>query len=89
MNESIVNAYKYAFRNMIQGDLLVCITREPDESIKVEVRDNGNGLPEDFDMDRNAGSGLNIARVLVEQLGGTLTAGKSNGESVFSFSFYV
>ena len=49
------------------------VLRHHDGRIDVEVRDNGCGLPEGFDIDRTRSLGLSIVRDLVRsQLGGTI-----------------
>ncbi len=49
---------------------------------KVEVRDNGKGIPESFDLDQDAHTGLSIVRNLVERdLNGKLTLCRKDGTS--------
>lgn len=38
----------------------------------LEIRDDGRGLPDGFDVERTGSLGLTIARQFAEQLGGTL-----------------
>ena len=55
---------------------------DPDE-LFVEVRDNGRGLPPDFDLERGTGLGLALVRDLVRtQLGGTITPTSDHGTVV-------
>ncbi len=48
--------------------------------LRVEVRDDGRGLPEDFDIGRTTSLGLSIVRDLVmSQLGGVITMTRGEG----------
>jgi two-component system, sensor histidine kinase PdtaS len=38
----------------------------------LRIRDNGQGLPQDFDIEKTRSLGLSIARQFAKQLGGTL-----------------
>jgi two-component sensor histidine kinase len=55
------------------------------EGLLLIVRDDGRGLPQDFDPARSRGLGLSIVRTLVEEdLGGSLslTPGEGAGISI-------
>ena len=56
------------------------------EQVAVTVRDDGAGLPEDFDLAEPGGLGLALALGLAGQLGGTLTA-RNDGGAVFTLRF--
>jgi two-component system, sensor histidine kinase PdtaS len=59
------------------------VFRHDPEALHVEVRDNGRGLPEGFDLERSTGLGLAIVRDLARtQLGGTIAASSENGTVV-------
>jgi two-component sensor histidine kinase len=63
-----------------QVDLV--FSHDPD-SLRVEVRDNGCGLPPGFDLASGTGLGLALVRDLVRsQLGGTITASTDRGTVV-------
>ena len=58
------------------------LTRE-DDHLRVYVRDNGVGLPPDFDIDNTTSLGLSIVRGLVlTQLGGTISMRTDGGTVV-------
>lgn len=89
MNELIANALEHAFGDGRPGRL--CIHLEQDgPRITVSVADDGRGLPADFDLERNDGLGLQIARTLVEKdLVGTLQlASRPGGGSQATLTFY-
>ncbi|MCB0792416.1 MAG: PAS domain S-box protein [Flavobacteriales bacterium] len=82
LNELISNALKHAFPNERQGRIRVGVHAE-DRRIRVEVSDNGVGLPEDFDDERDANLGLQLVHTLVDQLDATLERPKGRGARYF------
>ena len=74
LTELVQNATEHAFGEG-PGHLEVCVDRSPG-TLRVRVRDDGRGLPPDFDAGASPSLGLSIVRTLVEsELGGTLTLG--------------
>lgn len=73
MNELIANALEHAFSlSARSGQLRIDLVQEGPQ-VTVTVRDNGRGLPPDFDIEQARGLGLRIARTLAEKdLAGTL-----------------
>jgi two-component system, sensor histidine kinase PdtaS len=71
VSELIQNALEHGFADR-GGTVTVELRREP-EGLRLVVRDDGAGVPEDWDLDSDARLGLRIALTLVEsELGGTL-----------------
>ena len=64
----ITNAAKYAYQDDQRGTIWVRVGRDPNDVIELSVRDEGRGLPADFDMDSASGLGLQIIRALSTQL---------------------
>lgn len=72
LNELLQNAVEHAFRDGRKGSVSVCIERN-DAHLRVDVRDDGVGLPPGFDLDRDGGLGMQIVDTLVHsQLAGTM-----------------
>lgn len=69
VNELVSNALKYAFPDNQKGVLSMEI-KENDNKIELNIRDNGVGMPENFDFDKNDSLGLQLVFTLVEQLDG-------------------
>jgi two-component sensor histidine kinase len=79
LNELVCNAMEHGFRNRKDGKLEIELDWDEDE-ILLRVRDDGDGLPEGFDLATSKGLGLQIARTLVEKdLRGRM--GIANGEA--------
>lgn len=71
VGEVVTNAMKYAHPSGIAGVIAVDCSRNGD-SLRIEVTDDGVGLPENFDPLKNAGLGLRLVHSLAKQLGAKL-----------------
>jgi PAS domain S-box-containing protein len=79
LNELISNAAKHALAGRQDGRLSVRLI-EAEEGLRLEVTDNGPGLPDGFEPDRDASVGLQVVRTLVERdLSGKLTLSGGKG----------
>jgi two-component system, sensor histidine kinase PdtaS len=84
LTELVHNSLEHAFGPGDRGTMSVDLTRDA-EGLLLIVRDDGRGLPKDFDPARSRGLGLSIVRTLVdEDLGGalSLTPGEGAGISI-------
>jgi two-component sensor histidine kinase len=77
LNELVGNAAKHAFgkdgRGARRNGLSVSLRGENEELV-LRVKDNGPGLPADFDLARHSQVGLDVVRTLAERdLDGRLT----------------
>jgi len=73
LNELISNAYKYAFEGRERGEISVELKRTSEGNLQLEVADNGNGLPLDFDLERAKSLGLKLVNILTRQLNGQMS----------------
>jgi len=79
LTELVHNSLEHAFGPGGRGTVSVDLTRDS-EGLLLIVRDDGRGLPQDFDPARSKGLGLSIVRTLVEDdLGGSLSITPSEG----------
>lgn len=85
LNELITNAYKHAFPEAKEPVITVSLKKSGDE-IMLQVKDNGIGLPPDFEIDEATTLGTTLIRTLVQQLSGKLEL-YSNGGACFSITF--
>ena len=80
--ELVHNAIEHGLGPRATGQVVVSMRRLPGE-LFLQVRDDGAGLPDDFDLGSSAHLGLAIVRTVVEDdLRGTLTFGGSRGTTV-------
>ena len=71
--EFITNCAKYAYPNQTQGDVWVDIERDKDGHLSISVRDEGAGLPADFDPSKARGLGMRLINAFIKQLNAKLT----------------
>jgi two-component sensor histidine kinase len=82
LTELVHNSLEHAFGPNDRGTVSVDLTRDT-EGLLVIVRDDGRGLPADFDPATTKGLGLSIVRTLVEEdLGGTLSLTGGEGAGI-------
>jgi two-component sensor histidine kinase len=68
--ETVANAIEHGFAVRDAGLVEVSMRRDAAGAVTVEVADDGDGLPEGFDLAASNSLGLSIVRALAEQLGG-------------------
>jgi two-component sensor histidine kinase len=71
--ELVTNAVKYAHPAGVAGQIRLACRRNPDDSITIDLSDDGVGLPEGVDPMKNGHFGFRVVRSLVDQLGATMT----------------
>jgi two-component sensor histidine kinase len=90
INELLTNAFKYAFQKSGEGKLYVGFHEKIEAGKKtvfsLEVKDNGQGLPADLDVQTTPTLGLQLVTLLTEQLSGKLRVFRSKGTR-FQVSF--
>lgn len=78
--ELLTNALKYAFQTETGGVINVNAAYVPDQRIQMVIKDNGCGLPPDFDPHSKQSLGLRLVTELIEdQLEGSWTLEKDHG----------
>lgn len=78
VNELLTNVMKYAFSGKGRGSVRLDVTAY-DGTVILTLRDDGNGLPGDFDLERSSGLGLSLIKMLLEQFNGTLAMRSDRG----------
>lgn len=72
LNEVISNALKHAFPEGGTGTIHVSLHTTGTGQRELRVRDNGVGLPEDFDPDQDTSLGVQLITILAQQLQGSV-----------------
>jgi two-component sensor histidine kinase len=78
INEIITNSLKYAWPDHQKGSIWVRLSQE-EQNVVLEVSDDGQGLPEQFDKMNTETLGLQLIATLNEQLEGKLEVSNQNG----------
>jgi PAS domain S-box-containing protein len=86
INELISNIFKHAFPASRKGKITVEMKRLPGSLIYLKIRDNGVGLPKNFNVEKCESLGLKLVRTLAMQLDGKLSIKSSKGAE-FSIEF--
>jgi len=82
MNEILSNAYKHAFKGRKHGSIDISAAQENGQII-ITVRDDGIGIPDDFDISGSNSLGMKLIRTLVQhQLKGSLMVKNKNGTQI-------
>jgi two-component sensor histidine kinase len=83
--ELVTNAARHAYVGSSGGEIQVTLTRAlaPPEAISLAVRDDGVGLPAEFDITRGGGLGTRIIGSLVAQMGANIAIRRHNPGSEF------
>lgn len=81
LNELISNALKYAFKNQEQGNILVVLKKNSQELL-LQVKDDGVGLPPDFDPENSNSFGYEVIQAMAQKLRARLNIDGSSGTDV-------
>ncbi|MEP4532700.1 MAG: sensor histidine kinase [Cyclobacteriaceae bacterium] len=79
INELVSNAFKYAYKDIAEPMLELRLLDEGNSRFQLSVKDNGMGLPPEFDLAEAKSFGLKLVNLLVKQLNGTINIEQSNG----------
>lgn len=81
INELVSNSFKYAFKNTAEPKITIMLSNGgPD--VKLIVKDNGCGLPDDFENRSKGSIGHMIVKTLAGQMNGNVEFKNNNGTEV-------
>ena len=72
VNELLTNALKHGFADGRSGVVQLTVGSAPDDRVRLQVADDGIGLPADFESSRQKSLGLQLVNDLTRQLRGSL-----------------
>lgn len=87
INEIVVNAFKHGFENKDSGVIRVSMKEQNGTAVLI-ITDNGEGIPDDFDIQQSSSLGMMLIDTFKNQLGAELEVDTGNGTR-FTFSFTV
>jgi PAS domain S-box-containing protein len=80
INELVTNSLKHAFSGKEEGEISIFLSQISEEDFELKIRDDGNGIPEDFNIENQGSLGLQIVTLLAEkQLHGSLSVNRNGG----------
>ena len=82
LNELISNAFKHAFQDRSFGTIQIELRGEENRLTTLAVRDDGVGIPDNFDLAHTKSLGLQLVVSLSKQLGGTVKYYHEDGTTV-------
>ncbi len=89
LNEILSNALKHAFPEGRSGKITISIELIQKNRCQIIVTDDGVGLPEKIDLETAEGLGLQLIKILTNQIDGTIEINRDKGTTfkiVFPFS---
>jgi two-component sensor histidine kinase len=87
VNELVTNALKYAFPESRGGRIDIDLHPIDDERIRLAVRDNGVGFPDDVDFETSDSLGLTLVRMLADQVQGEVVLQEEGHGAEFIMTF--
>ena len=84
INELVLNAGKYAYPDSLEGSIWVRLSQAEREAVLISVRDEGVGLPADFNPTSSKRLGTRLVNALAKQLGAELTRASSGKGTSFT-----
>jgi two-component sensor histidine kinase len=85
-NELITNAAKYAYQGRPDGKVHVRLRQANDGNVELSVRDEGDGLPQGFDIRKAKGLGTRIINALSQQLNARIVVNRLHPGTEFVVS---
>ncbi|MGN8056247.1 tetratricopeptide repeat-containing sensor histidine kinase [Pedobacter sp. 22163] len=82
INEAITNIFKYAFPNSHGGKVIISLKECQADHYKLFIKDNGIGLPADFDYEQCNTLGIILMKGLSAQIDGVFTMESKDGVSL-------
>ena len=87
ITELFTNCIYHAFVNDGDGEIRISFSSVGDNSYQLMVADNGVGLPDQVDLKHPESIGLDLLRIFVDQLHGSVEINRNNGtQFVITFS---
>jgi two-component sensor histidine kinase len=83
--ELVTNSFKYAYAAGENGNVAVDF-KQTSSGWRLQVSDEGRGLPEGFDIDQGKGFGMQVVKAFVRRLDATLTVSSRPGRTAFEIN---
>lgn len=87
VNELFCNTQLHAFPNQQEGCVQLSMDCGEDQVVRLEISDDGTGLPEGFDWQHQERLGLRLVSLLTKQLGGEVNVISNKKGTSFTLTF--
>ena len=79
LNELVTNTLKHAFPEKRKGNLRIITRSLEDKNCEIIVKDDGIGIPENFNIEKTETLGLKLIDLMIKQIEGTLEIESKKG----------
>ncbi|MBN2411762.1 PAS domain S-box protein [candidate division KSB1 bacterium] len=86
INEILTNSLKHAFPNGRKGNIVISFTRLRNQWYELNIKDNGIGIPKNINIRETNSLGLQLIRILTQQIDGSVTIERDKG-TAFNITF--
>ena len=88
LNELVSNVFKHAFPDKQSGAIIVQLLKINKNTCELVVEDNGVGISKELDFEKTDSLGLNLIRLLIDQINGTVKLYREDGTK-FDITFTI
>lgn len=81
INEILANAIEHGFEGRQEGTIKIGM-HQVDEKIQIQIKNDGNGLPDDVDFAQSESTGFAIVGALIKQIDGDLSVENKEGLNI-------
>jgi len=82
LNELVSNAFKFAFPENSKGTVRIALSRQKSGNCTFIIQDDGIGMPPSVKLESTETLGMNLIRILTEQIRGSVKIIRKNGTTV-------
>lgn len=86
-SELIMNMFKHAFKAIKEPEISVNIIPAGENRYELLIKDNGRGLPENFDLEKATSLGMEIIKALTAQIDALLKVSSTDAGTEFGITF--
>jgi PAS domain S-box-containing protein len=79
INEVVSNSIKHAFNDGRKGEIMIRFSYLNESEYRLEIGDNGVGLPADYILENSDSLGIQLIHALTDQIDGKLSVDSTNG----------
>jgi two-component sensor histidine kinase len=79
LTEVVLNAFQHGFPDGREGEITISLLGTGDQGFELIVKDNGVGIPDDFDLDSPKSFGMRLVNLFSRQMNGTVKINNFGG----------